>query len=251
MNELRWILLGIGVLIIAVIYILGSRKYKRDIRARVEKYPSLDRGNMSNIRLEPGKEKLIDISGALATINTYLKQAREPAVSVDVQIKKEKVELDNKSTPVESADSHKNKTVDHLAKDQEIIIIYITAKSPSYFKGDEILQILESSNMQFGTMDIFHHFGPDKKYSSRALFSLANIHEPGTFNLEKINEFTTDGLAMFMSLPAEIGGDIAIEIMLDTAQNISYLLDGELKGANRKILTLDDINKLREKAGHY
>ena len=105
--------------------------------------------------------------------------------------------------------------------------------------------------MQFGAMDIFHHYGPDKNYSSRALFSLANIHEPGTFDMENLETFSTDGLAMFMCLPAEIGGDIAMEIMLDTAQNISYLMDGELRGSDREILTTDSINELRETAGQY
>lgn len=249
MNELRWILLGIGIVIIAVIYFWGSRKSRLDIRSRVENFPGLDKNSLSDTQLDPGKEKLIDISGALSAFNAYLKQAREPTGPVGVQLHKEQGQADNKHTSADNIDSGITETAGPDQK--EIIVIYITAKSPSLFKGDEILHVLESANMQFGSMDIFHHYGPDKNYSSRALFSLANIHEPGTFDMENMDTFSTDGLAMFMCLPAEIGGDIAMEIMLDTAQNISYLMDGELRGADRKILTMDSINKLRETAGQY
>ena len=251
MNELRWILLVIGVVIIGVIYFWGSRKSRLDIRSRVENYPGLDKNSLPDVKLDHGKEKLIDISGALSAFNAYLKQARESTGAVEVQLHKEQDRTDNTDTPADNAYSGKSATTGPNQKEKEIIVIYITAKSPSVFKGDEILHVLESANMQFGAMDIFHHYGPDKNYSSRALFSLANIHEPGTFDMENLETFSTDGLAMFMCLPAEIGGDIAMEIMLDTAQNISYLMDGELRGSDREILTTDSINELRETAGQY
>lgn len=249
MNELRWILLGIGIVIIAVIYFWGSRKSRLDIRSRVENFPGLDKNSLSDIKADPGKEKLIDISGALSAFNAYLKQAREPTGPVEVQLHKDQEQADNQNTV---ADNTGSGITEPAGPDQtEIIVMYITAKPPGVFKGDEILHVLESANMQFGSMDIFHHYGPDKNYASRALFSLANIHEPGTFDIENMDTFSTDGLAMFMCLPAEIGGDIAMEIMLDTGQNISYLMDAELRGADRKLLTMDSINKLRETAGRY
>ena len=251
MNELRWILLGIGIVIIAVIYFLGTRKSRLDIRSRVENFPGLDKNSLSDIKADPGKEKLIDISGALSAFNAYLKQAREPAGPVDVQLYKDQEQVDNKDTATTDTEAGAYDTARPDQKEKEIIVIYITAKSSSVFKGDELLHVLESANMEFGSMEIFHHYGPDKNYASRALFSLANIHEPGTFDIENMDTFSTDGLAMFMCLPAEIGGDIAMEIMLDTAQNISYLMDAELRGADHKLLTMDSINKLRETAGRY
>ena len=254
MNELRWILLGIGVVFIAIIYFWGSRKSRLDIRSRVENYPGLDKNNLHEVKLDPEKEKLIDISGALAAFNRYLSQTRETkdvTTPVEVPLHREKDRTDNNPAIADNTDSGTDETNGSDQKEKEIIVIYITAKPPSVFNGDEILHVLESSNLQFGTMDIFHHYGPDRNHSSRALFSLANIHEPGTFEIENMDTFSTDGLAMFMCLPAEIGGDIAMEIMLDTAQNISYLLDGELRGADHCLLTMDSINELRETAGKY
>lgn len=254
MNELRWILLGIGVVFIAIIYFWGSRKSRLDIRSRVENYPGLDKNNLHDVKLDPQKDKLIDISGALSAFNNYLKQTREAKdaeVRVDVPLHKDKGHTDNDHATEDSTEAGTGEEKGTDLEEKEIIVIYIISRSPSVFDGGELLHVLESSNMQFGAMDIFHHYGPDKNHSSRALFSLANIHEPGTFDMENMDTFSTDGLAMFMCLPAEIGGDIALEIMLDTAQNICYLMDGELRGSDHKLLTPDSINKLREIAGKF
>jgi cell division protein ZipA len=135
---------------------------------------------------------------------------------------------------------HKKKSM------QEIMVIYITTESGLAFKGPDILHALESADMQFGDMKIFHYYGPDKKHATRPLLNLANIHEPGNFDIENMDRFSTNGLALFMCLPSEIGGDIAFEIMLDTAHNLAYLLGGELRGSDRKILDTEKLNKMRE-----
>ena len=250
MSELRWILLGIGVLVIAGIYFWESTKQKRNLRSRIENYSSTDKDSLSNIRINPKKERNIDISGALATFNSYLKQSRKSSDDKDI-------DLDTITTETDVVDSDflnddaESPPVQGNNKQQEIMVIYITTESSPEFKGADILHALESADMQFGDMNIFHYHGPDKNHATRALFSLANIHEPGSFDINNMGRFSTNGLALFMCLPADIGGDIAFEIMLDTAHNLAYLLGGELRGADRKILDTEKLNKLREIASLY
>lgn len=251
MNELRWILLGIGVLVIAGIYFWESARQKRNLRSRVENYPAPDKESLANIRINPGKEKNIDISGALATFNSYLKQSRKssPGNGPDPVPPATVTDADNEAFPGGAGAG--SEPVQGKNRQQEIMVIYITAEPGSVFKGPDILQALESADMHFGEMKIFHYHGPDKNHASRALFSLANIHEPGSFDTDKMDGFTTNGLAMFMCLPAEIGGDIAFEIMLDTAHNLSYLLGGELRGSDRRILDTEKLNRMREIAARF
>jgi cell division protein ZipA len=250
MNELRWILLGLGVLVIAGIYFWESTKQKRNLRSRIENYPSTDKDSLSNIRINPKKERNIDISGALATFNSYLKQSRKSTTDTDMDT--DAVLSETGTEEYDFLDDEAgDQPVQEKNKQQEIMVIYVTAESSPEFKGQDILHALESADMQFGDMDIFHYHGPDKNHATRALFSLANIHEPGSFDIDNMNRFSTNGLALFMCLPADIGGDIAFEIMLDTAHNLAYLLGGELRGSDRKILDTEKLNKIREIAGRY
>lgn len=54
-----------------------------------------------------------------------------------------------------------------------------------------------------------------------------------------------------MCLPAEIGGDIAFEIMLDTANNLAHQLGGELQGIDHQPLDNESLNTMRETAGQF
>lgn len=249
MNELRWILLGIGVLVIAGIYFLGVIKQKRNIRSRVEKYPGFNHDSISSVTISPKKEKHIDISGALTAFNSYLRQARAVARSEDKKPASSRIapEIEEHDLEIDEQGqiSRENNS------EQKIMVIYIRAHSSPRFYGTDILSALKAVDMQYGEMRIFHYHGPDKKHAQRALFSLANIHEPGTFDIDKMDSFVTDGLAMFMCLPAEIGGDIAFEIMLDTAQNIARQLGAELQGADHQLLDVDGLNRMREIASRY
>jgi cell division protein ZipA len=250
MNELRWILLGIGVLVIAGIYFWESTKQKRNLRSRVENYSPPDKDSISNIRINPKKERNIDISGALATFNSYLKQSRKSTAEKDVGLDTIPAETDAEDYDFLN-DAAGDQPTRGKNKQQEIMVIYITAESSPGFNGPDILHALESADMQFGDMNIFHYHGPDKNHATRALFSLANIHEPGSFDIDNMDRFSTNGLALFMCLPADIGGDIAFELMLDTAHNLAYLLGGELRDADRKILDTEKLNKMREIASRY
>ena len=248
MNELRWILLGIGVLVIAGIYFWGSAKEKYKLRSRIEKYPAYEKNRFTKVNVNPKKEKNMDISSALAAFNAYLKQVKNPSDDTGLEpVPAEELDPDDEIALPPIADQPHQ--IDPAK--QEIMVIYITAESKREFSGPDILQAVESADLHYGDMKIFHYHGPDKKHSTRPLFSLANIHEPGNFDISNMDRVSTNGLALFMRLPAEIGGDIAFEIMLDTAHNIAYLLGGELRGTDRKILDAEGLNKLRETAGRY
>lgn len=248
MNELRWILLGIGALVIAGIYVFDALKQKRNIRSRVEKYPGFNHNGISSLNINPKKEKNIDITGALEAFNSYLRQAKSGSVKDSKHHLQGGIEPKvNKEVATGEVEPPSSK----YTSEQQIMVIYITAQSVPRFYGNDILEAMKIADMQYGDMKIFHYHGPDKKHSSRALFSIANIHEPGIFDLDNMESFVTDGLAMFMCLPAEIGGDIAFEIMHDTAQTLAHQLGGELQAIDRHPLNNESLNKMREIASKY
>lgn len=245
MSELRWIILGIGILIIAAIYFWESWKHKRELRSRVDNFPGTTADSYDDIHISPRKEvrkeKEIDLSAAAAAFNSYLKKSRGKE--------------DVAGSPAEETrepGSREEVTVEEEAvKDETIVVIYIVSSTASGFSGVDIQSALEEAGLQFGDMQIFHYRGAGEEFEQRALFSVANIHEPGTFEIDNMAAMTTDGLAMFMCLPAPIGGDIAFEMMLDCARNLADRLGGELRDKQHKLLDNDGINQLRQLAGKY
>lgn len=133
----------------------------------------------------------------------------------------------------------------------DIIVLYITSPAHTLFNGLSISKAADEVGMIYGHMNIFHHFGPGKLHSGQPLFSIANMHEPGSFDLGRMADLQTKGIAAFMYSPASIDASVVFELYLNTTQRIAELLGGEVRTSNNEILDSASINSLREKAASF
>jgi len=132
----------------------------------------------------------------------------------------------------------------------EVMVINVVAKPEREFYGVDLLQALLGSGLRFGDMSIFHrHFDQDP--SSPVLFSVANMMNPGTFDLNQINDFATRGVCFFMTLPNVANSMQAFERMLDAAQQLRMALDGDLKDDNRSVMTAQTIEHYRQRVRDF
>ena len=76
--------------------------------------------------------------------------------------------------------------------EQEVVVINIVAKDQP-FKGPDLLHILLACDLRFGEMNIFHRHEQSNGKGS-VQFSMANSVEPGFFDLDTIDDFTTPGV---------------------------------------------------------
>jgi cell division protein ZipA len=130
----------------------------------------------------------------------------------------------------------------------DILVLYITSPSHISFNGLSISKAADEVGMIYGHMNIFHHFGPGKLHSGQPLFSIANMHEPGSFDLGRMADLKTKGLAVFMYSPASIDASVVFELFLNTTQRLAELLGGTVRTADNEILNNAAISSLRDKA---
>ena len=130
----------------------------------------------------------------------------------------------------------------------DIIVLYITSPAHISFNGLSISKAADEVGMIYGHMNIFHHFGPGKLHSGQPLFSLANMHEPGSFDLGRMSDLKTKGLAVFMYSPASIDASVVFELFLNTTQRLAEILGGTVRTVDNQTLTNASIKDLREKA---
>jgi cell division protein ZipA len=131
------------------------------------------------------------------------------------------------------------------------VTLYVRARVGHHFSGTDLVKALNGVGMHFGEMSIFHHFGTGDLRCDVPVFSAANMFEPGTFDLRKIEAFRTSGLALFMQLPGPLDGPVAFELLLNTAQRLAALAGGELFADPRTLLDPTGIARLRKRAGRY
>jgi cell division protein ZipA len=132
----------------------------------------------------------------------------------------------------------------------EVLVLNVMAREGYGFAGDDLLQVLITCGLKFGEMNIFHQrIGADKK--GPVLFSVANVLNPGTFDLNNMDNFTTLGVSFFLALPTVMNNLEAFEKMLSVAQQVKTDLDGELKDDNRNVMTSQTIEHYRQRVRDF
>ena len=129
---------------------------------------------------------------------------------------------------------------------EEILVINVMARSGETFNGRDILETLTDLKLKFGQMGIFHRYH-DNDGDAASLFSVANIVEPGVFDLSTIDDVNSPGLCMFLPLPSAVPAIEAYENLIETAQNIASMLGGDVKDENRSAMTNQTIEHGRQR----
>ncbi len=132
-----------------------------------------------------------------------------------------------------------------------LISLYVRAHEGKEFSGTTLVKALNSVGMQFGEMAIFHHFGAGELKCQTPVFSAANMFEPGTFDMRRIEAFRTAGVALFLQLPGPLDGPVAFELLLNTAQRLTELTGGELYVDPKNLLDPPSIARLRKRAARF
>ncbi|MDP8034103.1 cell division protein ZipA [Pasteurella atlantica] len=108
--------------------------------------------------------------------------------------------------------------------EEKIITLYLVAPENKEFSGEEIVQKLEEMGFQYGEHKIFHRHIDNS--ASPIIFSVANMMQPGVFDLDKIHSFSTIGLLFFMYIPSA-GNDVTnLRLMISTVESLSKSLGG-------------------------
>lgn len=110
-------------------------------------------------------------------------------------------------------------------KFDDVIVLHVLANSENLYRGYELLQALLAAKLRYGKWNIFHRH---EEITGRGpiLFSLASSVNPGTFDLAKIDGFSTPGLTLFMRVSDLKNPAQTFEILLSTAKSLAEELGG-------------------------
>jgi len=241
MNELRLVLLGIGLLFIAGIYLWDKYKTRQQIRSKVEKISSKRNDHTDRIEITPKEELDYDALDVLSEFKDFINNSRQ--IEPDL----EALSLKDKEQEQKPKETKEEKTTHPKDTEKKLIVLYIMAEKNKRFTGPEILEATKEVGMKYGSMDIFHYYESGEIVSKKALFSLLDIVEPGLFDLKRIENFSTYGLALFLQISPDDDNEHVFEMMLDTAWKLVEILGGELHDEQHNLVDPLIVSSLREK----
>jgi len=260
--SLRFLLLLTGVLFVAGIYLWGSAKIRRNARIKFDSRharfdpPKRRPTSQATSSLEhplpdePDESEIVgDVviadAAPVEELPIITRDPQDNSPRTSTTRKENQLELTFELDPTPAGDLS---AAAPAQAEQAIIALFVRPPAGHEFAGPAILRAMNSVGLRFGDMDIFHHFGAGDLRTELPLFSVANMVEPGNFNLEDLESFSTPGLALFLRLPGPLDGAVAFELFLNTAQRLSEALSGDLYGTPKKLLDSAMIDKMRHTA---
>lgn len=128
----------------------------------------------------------------------------------------------------------------------EVFMLNVVARSPQGFRGDDILHILLACDLRFGDMNFFHRHEFEAGRGA-IQFSVANMMQPGVFDIDNMADMSTPGLVFFLSLPGPEDMIKAFDYMLETAQAVARNLGADVLDESRSALTKQTTEHSRQK----
>lgn len=127
----------------------------------------------------------------------------------------------------------------------KIVSLFLAARAGQSLHGPDLVVAAEKAGLVFGDKDIFHRL-VDNHPEQGPIFSVANLIQPGSFDMAAIQELRTPGISFFMTLPGPVSALDAWDAMLPTAQRMAELLDAVLLDEQRNALGRQRIANIRD-----
>ncbi len=132
----------------------------------------------------------------------------------------------------------------------KIVSLYVAARAGHTLRGEDIVVAAEKTGLTFGHMNVFHRL-VENHPERGPIFSMANILQPGSFDMATIRELETPAIAFFLTLPAPLTALDAWEKLLPNVQRMAELLDGVVLDDSRNALGRQRIMHIREELRAY
>lgn len=127
----------------------------------------------------------------------------------------------------------------------EVFMLNVVARNPQGFRGEDIMHILLACDLRFGDMNFFHRHEFEAGRGA-IQFSVANMMQPGVFDIDNMADFSTTGLVFFVTLPGPDDMMKAFDYMLETAQAVARNLDGDVLDESRSVMTKQTLEHCRQ-----
>lgn len=262
MAELRWILLGLGLLLIGGIWWRGTRgtgQASKDANAHgslragvLEAGELLGRagGQSSGAASEPSFSEDLD------TVSPGRERAVPPFEPLIIKttdfdrlpIIDAPFIAETPAKPAEPEPEPEPATASAtVPTPQKIVTIRICALGDARWSGKRLADALELQGLAFGRYQVFHRNHVD----GRSMFCVASILEPGTFDQEAMPTQEFRGVIAFAVLPGPLEPVQTIEAMIATARRLAESLTGMVQDGSGQPLSPQRAAALREEVARF
>jgi len=114
-------------------------------------------------------------------------------------------------------------------------------------RGQQLQEAALNVGLRYGELKIFQRH-LDEDGSGEVLFSMANLVNPGTFDLKTIDQMSTPGVTLFMALDDIDDPVSAFDIMIESVDSMAAVMNLSVLDETRSSMTRQTIDHYRQRA---
>jgi cell division protein ZipA len=126
----------------------------------------------------------------------------------------------------------------------KVVTLRLMCRTRPGFPGEDLVMALREAGLRHGRFGIFHR--PVEPDPDTAMFSVASLVEPGSFDLTRLRTDHYPGVSLFLAIPGPPDPVAAFDAMIDTARTLAESLGGELLDEQGSTLSIQRQRYIRE-----
>lgn len=263
MPELRWILLGLGLLFFIWLWWRETRRPHQAANSsaragepeRIEPPIALLDKHRRTPPDPPIYEPPVYDDGLEVEIDVGSRPEIEPAASEVARAAQDRIARELFSRPagdvferIEPVLAETEYGAEEVAEsaaappvEEKIVTLRLAAPPLERFGGTELVEALRAAGLEHGKFSIFHKTTP----AGATIFSVASLVEPGTFDLERVAARRFPGVSLFAVLPGPMDATAILEDMIASGRKMAERLQGILQDERGAAMTPQRLADLR------
>ncbi|AQQ01694.1 cell division protein ZipA [Pseudoalteromonas aliena] len=251
-EQLRWVLIVISVIVIGGLLVHGLWSVRKKDRPEVP----------NNERVEPLQQS------APASSHTSRPEAepKEPAIEerdepqfgelnfatdepqIDTSVPEVPIEDDLEI--VDDLETKEQSDEKSSAQMSDFVIVHIQMPEGLSMQGSKLLPAVNTLGFKYSEEGFFNrHLDPAGQ--GPVLFRLVNMYNPGTFDIDNMEQFSTAGVSLFMTLPCDGDGLAAFNMLHSAAKKLADEFGAQILDAEREEMTVERIRQYVEQVRSF
>lgn len=237
-TELRWALIVISALVIGGLLIHGLwsvRKKNSDKASKKE--PNELKEQTPNHDKESDEPEIGEM--------TFSAVDDEPATEGIIATEEPETEVQTENSGSEEAEPEES-----ALEPQDFIILHVDMPEGLKMAGSRLLPTVLSLGFKYSDEGFFNrHLEPSG--NGPVLFRLVNMYNPGTFDIDNMEQFSTAGISLFMTLPCEGDNLAAFNMLHSASKKLAEEFGATVLDKDREPLTVEAVRGYVEKVREF
>ncbi|WP_462157816.1 cell division protein ZipA [Pseudoalteromonas sp. GB56] len=153
------------------------------------------------------------------------------------------------STHVDNADTQAPEQDDQV-QPEDFVIIHVHMPEGLQMQGAKLLPLVLTLGFKYDE-DGFFHRHEQTSGQGPVLFRMVNMYNPGTFDIDNMEQFATAGVSLFMTLPNEGEAMATFNMLHSAAKKLADEFGAELLDHKREPLSVNTVREYVEKVREY